>query len=453
MSEQQSKLIRRRAFLKGIISLGVLALLSFLIPSFLRKSNQPAEPVILSDNSPSASSVESGTSGRNEEKPVAEEKETGDAVFHTTLAIIYRDELEEYNFGPGRLFQGRRYGAFIRYLQEHLPAENNYRILESECATDEDLLLISGQDYIDFNKRYFKRDRTDWPVDEDFLKYQSLDNRPVRGAGRVEYAARLLVGQAKMATDLVQTGEFKKTVSVGGGMHHAFRDRGGPFCLYNDVAFSALYLIKQYGLERILILDTDAHAGDGTSSYFYSDPRVLFIDIHQDPATLFPGIGFVDEIGDGAGKGYTINIPLPPESDYECYQRVFESVVEPVTQEFRPQIIIWNGGADTLNVDPMTDLGLKITDYRKLGARVRQMAEICDGKAIRLMISGYVPEMLPMAWFGTIIGLGGIEYDGNDEEEIQVNQESLSKVILRSKTEETIIKARRHLRGYWNSLR
>ncbi len=109
------------------------------------------------------------------------------------------------------------------------------------------------------------------------------------------------MGQAKMAGDLVQRGEFKKAISLGGGLHHAQRNYGEGFCVYNDVAFCGLYLMKTYELERILILDTDAHAGNGTSDYFYEDPRVLFIDLHQDPRTLYPGTGFAHEIGSGRG--------------------------------------------------------------------------------------------------------------------------------------------------------
>ena len=93
-------------------------------------------------------------------------------------------------------------------------------------------------------------------------------------------------------------------------MHHARRSYGAGFCIYNDVALCARNLIQKYNLERILILDTDAHAGDGTCEIFYEDPRVLFMDLHQDPHTLYPGTGFAHEIGADNGKGYTANVPM-----------------------------------------------------------------------------------------------------------------------------------------------
>jgi acetoin utilization protein AcuC len=169
---------------------------------------------------------------------------------------------------------------------------------------------------------------------------------PIGRPGRIEEAARFVVGQAKMACDLIQTGIYKKVISIGGGLHHAKPSYGEGFCLYNDVAFCALHLMQQYELERILILDTDAHAGNGTCEYFYEDARVLFIDLHQNPMTLYPGTGFADQIGHGKGKGFSVNIPLPINAGYDSYQLIFESIVEPITWEFEPQIIIRNGGSD-----------------------------------------------------------------------------------------------------------
>ncbi len=109
--------------------------------------------------------------------------------------------------------------------------------------------------------------------------------------GKVEEAARLIVGQAKMACDLVQSGQYQKVISIGGGMHHAKQRFGEGFCIYNDVAFAALYLIEKYQLDRVMVLDTDAHAGNGTAEYFRANPKILFVDIHQDPRTIYPGTG------------------------------------------------------------------------------------------------------------------------------------------------------------------
>jgi acetoin utilization protein AcuC len=168
-------------------------------------------------------------------------------------------------------------------------------------------------------------------------------------------------------------------------------------------------LIDKYNLDRILILDTDAHAGNGTSEYFYGDRRVLFIDLHQDPRTLYPGTGFAHQIGLGSGEGFTINIPMPVYAGFDSYQSVLDEIVHPVVEEFRPQIIIRNGGSDPHFNDGLTNLGLPVKGFRMIGEKVREMAKICNGKVIDLIASGYNKEVLLYGWLALISGLAGIE--------------------------------------------
>ncbi|TET67582.1 MAG: hypothetical protein E3J40_02970, partial [Dehalococcoidia bacterium] len=305
------------------------------------------------------------------------------------IGILYREDLKEYDFGPGHPFRGDRYQRFPRFLRDNLAEDDNYRMLKAESAGDQDLRLICRQEYIDFTREYYQAANLGLSYSGQFFRFHSGDNMPIGRPGKLEEAARLVVGQAKMACHLVQDGKFKKAVSIGGGLHHAKPSYGEGFCLYNDVAFCALYLRQEYKLDRILILDTDAHAGNGTCEYFYEDKRVLLIDLHQDPRTLYPGTGFAYQIGSGEGKGFTVNIPLPPYAGYDSYQLVFESIVQPIAEEFKPQIIIRNGGSDPHFNDGLTSLGLPVRGFRMIGERVREMAKICDDKVIDLIASGY----------------------------------------------------------------
>ncbi|MBI2868843.1 MAG: histone deacetylase, partial [Chloroflexi bacterium] len=161
--------------------------------------------------------------------------------------------------------------------------------------------------------------------------------------------------------------------------------------------------------KRLLILDTDAHAGNGTSEYFYAEPRVLFIDLHQDPMTLYPGTGFVDEVGSGAGEGFNINIPMPPGAGDESYRLAFEEVVEPLCAEFRPELIIRNGGSDPHFSDGLTRLGVTVSGFHMIGERVRRMTGVCGGRQIDLIASGYNEKVLPYAWLALISGITGFE--------------------------------------------
>jgi len=367
------------------------------------------------------------------------------------IAILYREELKEYDFGPGHPFRSDRYEMFPKFLRENLPEDDNYRVLKADWATDEDLLLICKKEYIDFVKNYYKSCRLDLSLPSSYQVYKYLggDNIPPGKPGKLEEAARLIVGQAKTAADLIQTGKFKKAVSIGGGIHHAKANYGEGFCLYNDMAFAGKYLIEKYKLERILILDTDAHCGNGTMEYFYEEPRVLFIDIHGDPKYLYPGKGFVEEIGQGKGKGYTVNCPLLPDTGWDSYQYIFEEIIFPLTEEFQPQMILRNGGTDPYWNDELAQLGLTIADFRKIGENVREMAKICDGKEIDMISSGYNEKAISPGWLSLICGLADIKIKIDNPEPVP---QRYKKDIRYVDTKEMVKELKRNLKNYWKCL-
>jgi acetoin utilization protein AcuC len=195
-----------------------------------------------------------------------------------------------------------------------------------------------------------------------------------------------------------------------------------------------------------LILDTDAHAGNGTLEYFYDDPRILFIDIHQDPRTLYPGTGFVEQKGVGESEGLKINIPLPPLSGDESYKMVFEEIIEPVVQEFRPQIIIRNGGSDPHFSDPLTNLNLTIEGFKMIGEKVKNLSKICDEKEIDLIASGYNLKVLNYCWTALLSGLLGIKIDISEPIHPPKTKEPLNEV------KELIEKIKKEFKKYWKSL-
>jgi len=363
------------------------------------------------------------------------------------IAILYREELKEYDFGPGHPFRGDRYEIFPRFLAESLPEDDNYRILRAEWATDEDLLRICEQDYISSTSQFYRAAHLELSIDSRFHRYHSADNMPIGKPGKLEEAARLIIGQAKLAADLVQSGDYEKVVSLGGGLHHAGRGYGEGFCIYNDVAFVATYLMERYSLERVLVLDTDAHAGNGTSEYFYSNPRVLLIDLHQDPRTIYPGTGFARDTGRAEGKGYTINIPMPVYAGYDSYQLAFEEVVQPVAAEFQPQIVIRNGGSDPHFNDGLTNLGLPVTGFRMIGERVREIAQTCRGRHIDLIASGYNKEVLPHAWLALISGLAGFDVSVEEPEPVPARFQTDPSF---EETREVVGEVKNYLKGYWS---
>ena len=365
------------------------------------------------------------------------------------LAIVYQEELKEYDFGPGHAFRGDRYEIFPQFLRKNLTGDGIYQIFKAASASDEDLRLICQRDYIDFSKGYYEAANLGLNYPDQFSRFHSEDNRPIGRPGKVEMAARLLIGQAKLACNLVQGDRLEKVVSIGGGMHHAKPNYGEGFCIYNDVAFCAKYLQQKYKLDRILILDTDAHTGNGTAEYFDEDPTVLFIDLHQDPQTLYPGIGFPHQIGNGSGKGFTVNVPMPVYSGQESYKLVFEEIVQPIVEEFKPQIIIRNGGSDPHVSDELTNLGLEVEGFKMIGEKVREIAKICDGKVIDLIGSGYNRKVLPYAWLALICGVADINVT-LDEPEPAPPWLNVDRFLTSIKL--VIQDVKNHLKDHWQCL-
>ncbi len=365
------------------------------------------------------------------------------------IAILYREELKEYDFGPGHPFRGDRYEIFPRFLREKLPENDHYHFLQADQAVEKDLLRICQKDYIEFTKNFYQAANLGLDYNGKFLNFHTADNRPVGRPGKLEEAARWILGQAKKACDLITEGQYEKVVSIGGGMHHAKPHRGEGFCLYNDVAFAGKYLLEKHSFKRVLILDTDAHAGNGTAEYFDKDPRVLFLDLHQDPHTLYPGTGLPFQIGEGGGRGYTVNLPLPVGSGDSAYQLVFAEIVLPMAQEFKPQIIIRNGGSDPHFADSLSNLGLSVNGFRMIGETVREMSQICNGKVIDLIGSGYNKDILPYAWLALIAGLA--DFNIPIEEPVPIPEKFQTNLQL-DKTKEMVREVKKNLKEYWRCL-
>ena len=174
----------------------------------------------------------------------------------------------------------------------------------------------------------------------------------------------------------------------------------------------------------------------------------IFIDFHQDPETLYPGTGFINQIGTGSGKGYTINIPLPILARYATYQAIFDNIIEPILREFRPQMIIRNGGSDPHFKDNLTSLGLTVADFHSLGSKIRLYANtFCNGKVLDLIASGYNLDVLPFCWMALIAGLTNIEYAVHEPFPIPPQ---LKENTLADETEVLIKQLIKELSNHWN---
>jgi acetoin utilization protein AcuC len=199
-----------------------------------------------------------------------------------------------------------------------------------------------------------------------------------------------------------------------------------------------------------MVLDTDAHAGDGTQEILADDPSVLMVTLHQDPTTIYPGRGFPHEIGRDMGAGFTVNIPLPLMAGLEEYQRCFQEVINPMAREFKPEVLIRNGGSDPHYADELTHLGLCVDDFRWLGAMVRETAQ--GAPMVDMYGSGYNPVVLPYCWMTLMSGTTGINIQVPKIQEGYRRDVEMTPGLATQKDMElsgTLAEVKRHLRPYW----
>jgi acetoin utilization deacetylase AcuC-like enzyme len=219
--------------------------------------------------------------------------------------------------------------------------------------------------------------------------------------------ALLAAGGLLRGVDAVMAGEVSNAFAlVRPPGHHALAGASMGFCLFNNIAVAARYLLDHYGLERVLIVDWDVHHGNGTQDMFYADPRVLFFSSHQ--SALFPGTGYLAETGEGRGRGYNLNLPLPSGCGDAVLEKAFEILLEPVVEKFQPQFILVSAGYDGHWRDPLGGLNLSAAGYARLTGRLLEVAATyCQGRIALVLEGGYDLLALTGAVEATLLTLAG----------------------------------------------
>ena len=226
------------------------------------------------------------------------------------------------------------------------------------------------------------------------------DTRLSGGSGA---AAHLAAGAGLTAVAALREGRGDAAFcAVRPPGHHATPTDAMGFCLVSNIAVVAAALADAG--ERVWILDYDAHHGNGTQAVFEEDPRVLFVSFHQWP--LYPGTGRASEIGTGAGRGTTMNIPLPPGATGDVYLRAFDELVAPVVERFAPTWLLISAGFDAHRADPLTELGLTAGDYPLLTSRALQL--VPPGRCVAMLEGGYDLDALAACASAVLGALAGV---------------------------------------------
>ncbi len=319
------------------------------------------------------------------------------------MTILYDAAFQAYTFGQGHPFTPQRQVMLMEALRE---MGHDLAFASPPVATTEDVLSIHDADFVAAVQKAGRGEEV--PVD-DLWKY-GLNTPDVPLFEGMDYAARVLVGGTRHGA-LLAAETSEPVLMLGGGLHHARRAEASGFCVYSDHGV-AIRALRDKGL-RVAYLDVDVHHGDGVEGLFYDDPDVLTISLHQDGHTLYPGTGNVEDIGEGAGAGYALNVPLLPETGDEVYLRAFETVVPHALAWFGPDVLLVEAGADAHRIDPLANLNLSTHAYRTLWRRIHELGrEHAGGRMLVTLGGGYHPDSSSRVWLLLMAELLGLDLPG-----------------------------------------
>ena len=306
------------------------------------------------------------------------------------IGIVTDQLFHRHDNGPGHPESPQRLDAVERGI---LSFTNDQPFLElpAKRASISDIALIHDVEYIEMLEQTQGRERT-------VIDHETQTNRD--SFDTALYAA----GSAISATEAIISGECNSAFcAVRPPGHHAEADRGMGFCLFNNAAIATRWALGD-GCNRVAILDWDVHHGNGTMHSFYDDPGILYLSVHQYPH--YPGTGSVDDIGTGAGRGFTINAPLPPGSSDADYLCVFDRVFLPYLATYSPDLLIVSAGFDAHAIDPLSSIELSGSIF---GEFARLLIESMGERGVLFVLEGgYSLEVLEESTEETLRGMAGV---------------------------------------------
>ncbi len=324
-------------------------------------------------------------------------------------AFVYSENYLKYFLGEEHPFQQIRSKLTLELLKKLNAFDSKAKIFEGRRASEEELELVHSKDYINFVKEMSKKG------------YGYLDYGDTPAKKGIFEGACYVVGGTLKGCELIMEKEASHAFNFSGGLHHALPNSASGFCVFNDIAIGVRYLQKNYGLEKIAIVDIDAHHSDGVQKIFYSEP-ILKISFHR--IGIFPGSGYIEEIGEDKGKGYSVNIPLPAGTFDEAFMYAFDEVVLPLIEKYEPEILINQFGIDAHFKDYLVDLSLTSKAYEEIAERMHKLAhKICKGKYLILGGGGYNIEKTVNCWALAFLKISQVKVNEEKVEELRDKEE------------------------------
>jgi len=307
------------------------------------------------------------------------------------VGLTYSDRFLDHRPAYHHPENPTRLKAIVRRLKED-GIWNELKHLDFEEADEDVIALVHSRGYI-----------------------ESIEGACKSGGGLLDYGdtyackesfdvAKLAVGGVLSAIDAVCEGTIETAFClVRPPGHHAMPNTAMGFCIFNNVAIGARYLIQMKGFQKVAIVDFDVHHGNGTQAIFYDDPQVLYVSIHQYPH--YPGTGSAEERGVGKGLGFTYNFPMPPNSSEEEWLRVFREGVLPSVNSFKPEILLVSAGYDAHVLDPLSEQNMTKDGYHEIA---KLLKSVCEGGCLGpvfLLEGGYNLNALAESVEATILAL------------------------------------------------
>ena len=281
-------------------------------------------------------------------------------------AFIYEDALSRHELRSDHPMRPVRLRYTYELLQEYAAFDHpDAVLLNPRSATDEELAWLHTAEYVAAVKVLGSGS----PVSIDAARFgfSGQGDNPVYP--KMFEAAALSTGGSLLAAELVASKKVAAAFNISGGLHHAAASHASGFCVFNDPALAVQYFLSLG--KRVAYVDIDAHHGDGVQEAFYDNDRVLTISVHESGQWLFPGTGSVAELGEGEGRGFSVNLPLYPYTSDDDYVEAFGQVVPPLIKAFAPDVLVTQLGIDSYYSDPLTHLQVTTEGYIEA---VRQLA-------------------------------------------------------------------------------
>ena len=310
------------------------------------------------------------------------------------VAIFYHESFLKHLESYRHVESPERLRAIVNRLKSS-PLKDSFEFIQPGPATREQIEFAHEKSYVDSVLSLKVKE----PVILDWGDTVATEHS-------IEAALRA-AGAGVEACEMVLEGRFKRAFcAVRPPGHHAERSKAMGFCIFNNIAIAAYYLLETKGFERVAIVDWDVHHGNGTERIFSEDKRVLYISLHQYPH--YPGTGSAGFTGIGSGVGYTLNIPMKFGSDSNDYIESFEKKVIPALEDYRPQFLLISAGFDAHEDDPLSGIRLKSKDFGRMTEMVVDVAERhSQGRVVSFLEGGYDVDALAEAVEYHISALAG----------------------------------------------